>query len=113
MNSNQKVVREDNDSLFMLKFLRMMNMNQSKMARLLSCSNVINHWVNGYRKIPVSFRRFMLVIRFIHELDLMPELMQYIQHHESEGWPSSDIKKTNWLKLNGVNTDSKKRKRKC
>lgn len=85
-------------------------MNQSKMARLLSCSNVINHWVNGYRKIPVSFRRFMLVIRFIHELDLMPELVQYIQHHEGEGWPSSDIKKTNWLKLSGVSTKFKKGK---
>lgn len=113
MISKLREVKENNDSLFLLKFLKMMGMNQRALTRVLSCSNVVNHWAMGYRKIPVSFKRFMLVLRFIHELDLMPELMKYIKHHESQGWGSSDIKQTNWLKLNDVDTGRNKRKRKC
>ena len=113
MNSNQKVIKENNDSQFFLKYLKIMGLRQSTLTRLLGCSNVVNYWATGYRVIPKSFRRFMLVLRFIHELDLMPQLLQYIEHHEKEGWGSPVIKGTNWLKLNSVVVNSKKRKRKC
>lgn len=113
MNSQLREVKEDNDSLFFLKILNMLGVNQSQMMRLLGCSNVVNHWAMGYRKIPSSFKRFILIIRFIQELDLMPQLLQYIKQHEREGWGSSDIKDTNWLKMSGVNTNLKKGKRKC
>ena len=105
------VVREDNDSLFFIKYLNSLGYNQRKLSRLLNCSNVVNHWAMGYRKIPRAFLRFMLVIKFIHELNLLPELLEYIKLHEKGGWGSPEQKKTNWLEFQGVDTKLPKKRK--
>lgn len=111
-------VLEDNDSLFFIKFLNKLGFNQRKFSRLVECSNVVNYWAMGYRKIPRTFKRFMLVLNFIHELDLLPQLMSYIEYHEKRGWGSASLKKTNWLEFHNIkikssNKDKVIRRNKC
>lgn len=110
MKSDMRQVKEDNDSLFLIKFLNSLGLNQRRLSLLLDCSNVVNHWIMGYRRIPSSFKRFMLVIKFIHELGLLPQLLEYIKYHERKGWGTSSTQATDWLNFSGVDINKPKKK---
>ncbi len=71
-----------NDKKYMYKVLLSLGVSQSGLARLLDCSNVVNYWAKGYRVVPRSFRRFILVLQFIKKKGLMEELLQFIKEEE-------------------------------
>ncbi|ASD51214.1 hypothetical protein [Dickeya phage JA15] len=81
MNSRLKELPV-NDKKYIYKVLLNLGVSQSGLARLLDCSNVVSHWARGYRRVPRSFRRFILVMQFIKNKGLMEELLQHIKEEE-------------------------------
>lgn len=59
-----------------------LGMNQRGLIKIMDCSNVVNYWAKGYRLVPKAFKRFMLVLQFIHKKGLMDELKQFIKEEE-------------------------------
>lgn len=71
-----------NDKKYMYKVLLSLGVSQNGLAKLMNCSNVVNHWAKGYRVVPRSFRRFILVLQFIKKKGLMEELLQFVKEEE-------------------------------
>lgn len=75
-------VLEDNDSKLVHQASREMKMSLRKLSTLMGCSNAIYLWSSGYRKIPRSFKRFFIVLRFVQSRGLMADLRQFIRDEE-------------------------------
>lgn len=71
-----------NDKKYMYKVQLSLGVSQNGLAKLMDCSNVVNHWAKGYRLVPKSFRRFILVLQFIKKKGLMDELLDLIKEEE-------------------------------
>lgn len=82
MEKKLQIVREDNDSLFLFMALKELGESERGLSRLMDSSNAVNHWAQGFRKIPRSFRRFILVLRFIKMKGLMEEMKQFVKTEE-------------------------------
>lgn len=71
-----------NDKKYMYKVLLSLGVSQNGLSKLMDCSNVVNHWAKGYRLVPKSFRRFILVLQFIKMKGLMEEMKQFVKTEE-------------------------------
>lgn len=80
---NKKMtVKPVNDIKYFYKVLLSLGLSQNGLARLMNCSNAVNYWALGYRVVPRSFKRFILVLQFVNKKGLMPELLEFIKTEE-------------------------------
>lgn len=75
-------VRPVNDIKYMYKTLLSLGLSQRGLTMLMNCSNAVHYWAKGYRPVPKSFRRFILVLQFINKKGLMEELKQFIKEED-------------------------------
>lgn len=80
--SSKMTEQQVNDKKYIYKVLLSLGVSQRGLSMLLSCSNVVNHWAKGYRRVPRSFRRFILVLQFVKKKGLMDELLAFIKEEE-------------------------------
>lgn len=75
--------RKINDSKYLFESLKDLGVNQRGLSRWLASSpDSISYWACGYRLIPRSFKRAIIVLKFIKERGLMEELKEYIKRNE-------------------------------
>lgn len=87
MASTKMEVKENNNSLELIRIMNEIGKTEAAMTRLMNCSNVFNLWINGYRIIPKSFRRFLLALLFIHREGKTAEFESFARKEERKrGW---------------------------
>lgn len=81
MNKKMSVL-EKNDSKLVFAALKELGVSQRGLSSLMDSSNAITYWACGYRLVPKTFKRFILVLRFVKDRGLMADLKDFIRKEE-------------------------------